>query len=537
MKRTICTCILVCLFVGMVGSAGANAVEVRPRATEAPPGDAVRSSGGDRDVAVAESEVWNSMEPEQWLLAREILELDDAQWAILERVLRLDAAELKRLDDLLNLQGAARITTNGRVLPISDPVRDDEDAIVVPNLSIRTLVDRVLNGINELTSRIPQNLKARLPDRPEFRDLIQSIHVGQLGDFLSFVSGQLQGMLDYLGQLRMRWNEFAPNGSCDAGACAQFKTSLRRVTDDVRTAALLLQGLRCVDNPDARLLSEFDTGLFTTLLDKSPTFVLYGMWLVLSQEQFSGWDTAVGEVVAAFPVELLDLCDEEALRVLPADLVQRHTTAENRALTTASCGLPTHEELICSIQSAFPDSRVLPTLSDFLAASITGLDLWLPWIPKDFQLTIAGMVVGGGGGGTKVENPAKSFIENIKTLLTAAKSDVDDLAGLRAECRATESAIESDLRACTPPRSIFLGGLSLRRSPTLRAVARSLDLMIKDAEDVGMDVTDARGKLDAACALDPTVPENAASAYAMMCEAYDDLIPFDAVQRAVRTRR
>ena len=100
-----------------------------------------------------------------------------------------------------------------------------------------------------------------------------------------------------------------------------------------------------------------------------------------------------------------------------------------------------------------------------------------------------GMVVGGGGAGTKVENPAKSFFENIKSVLSLAGGGVDKLMAYRGECRAAEAAIESDLRSCSPPRmsklrfaadsyaSMALSMLAVaRKSSTSKPSMRSSDM-------------------------------------------------------------
>ena len=257
------------------------------------------------------------------------------------------------------------------------------------------------------------------------------------------------------------------------------------------------------------------------MIDKAPTIVLYGMWLVLSEEQFSGFDTAVGDVIDVFPPELLELCNAESRPLFPKEFAARSRTSVAGAPLIA-CGTRTHEELLCAILTFGLDGAAMQKLKEGLEAGTKVLDIWMPWIPKDFKLTIAGVVVGGGGAGTGVENPAKAFVENIKTVLEVAQISVDQVIGLQTQCRADEAAIESDLRSCSPPRTIFLATLVPRRPPTLRGISRLLDVWIKDAENVGIDVTE-----EEACELNPKNPSEAAEAYGLLCEAYDVLIPFE----------
>ena len=58
---------------------------------------------------------------------------------------------------------------------------------------------------------------------------------------------------------------------------------------------------------------------------------------------------------------------------------------------------------------------------------------------------------------------------------------------------------------------------------------------IDDADKVGINVTQAEKKLEDACALDPKDPTQAGEAFGLLCEAYDELVPFSP-PRSTRVR-
>jgi hypothetical protein len=116
-----------------------------------------------------------------------------------------------------------------------------------------------------------------------------------------------------------------------------------------------------------------------------------------------------------------------------------------------------------------------------------------------------------------VKNPAKLTVGVVVEVVDFLSGLAETTVGLREQCVASDKAIEADLRACSPPTSVFAA------EAEWTGVEKVLELRIHDvraSEALWKDLCPERAQ----CLLDNVSTPRGPGDYGALCDAYDALI-------------
>ncbi len=381
---------------------------------------------------------------EQWAVFEILMSLSSAEWQMLQSVLMLDAEQLTLLEQLLQQDGEAFVSADGCAHASAggpEEYAPDGSAIRVAAGGINTVINKVDNALSKINGvrNVVDNIKAAVgPNRPDVKDLLEKIELGRLGQILDVVREQVGGIIAVVQELKAGFDDFAPSGSCGA-PCVAFKNQLGNLFHDLQDVWIVLQALRCIEDPNARL-TPLNTDLFETLLiDKAPTVVLYVLYRFL--EQFPEWDTLVRGGIEHIPTTLILFCEGEDNN--PLDFL--HQPLGEPSDPTSCVNSPNKKCCAlrpAAIETALKVTKVAAQKAPRVFALVES------WMSDDKELTAAAVAVGGGGGGTNIKNPPSGMAKTLKIISEKVLPLIDRLLSDRDACLATDQRMEIDLLHC-----------------------------------------------------------------------------------------
>lgn len=433
----------------------------------------------------------STVDPGQLALVGRVLDLDPRQRDLVARLLALDAPERRRLELLLSLQGLAIVTADGRVLdraPVDDfGERFDAGDGFTPVLlgvtldDLYSLVTTVQSKITAISTTVGTVL-GRLPDGSDFKAFADQIDVGDLQGILDILRDDLRPVLAMAKEVRAGFEQF------DAAA---FRSRLHKVLGDVGTAWEDVQRLECVELPD-RTIRQLQLTHLGNLVDEAPDVALYGLSRLLDVTG-EDWPDIVSDVTATIPTPLVDpgFCGG-SLEAPPA----------------AVCAVLRKEDVRLGIKRTAAAAKAL----GFATRLAKG------WTTDDKVVCVGVDVVAGAEAGTNVKNPVNGVLETVDKVLERIEQTAEKLQTKVESCATEDLEIERQLRTCTAPRGVFLGG---RTRPTFQEVTDLVDFWIEQADGALDAARVARARADVSGAMGQS---GTPVGYALLCDAYDELV-------------
>jgi hypothetical protein len=463
-------------------AAGYDRVEIEYRSEDAPQGAAPEAG---------------STSPERARRLARLMALDEEQWQAIELMLALTPGDWELLQALVAVDGAAAQPATGAP-PAAGAVDFGAASGAPPQPEVTTqsvisILNAIVARINAIRSNV-DGLVSRIPDRPDVRQLVGQIDLGQLRGVMDGVRDTMQGLVDVARELRAGYDSF------DA---AQFRQRLGGVLDDLERASTLYQRLLCIDNPEITPRA-VPTGLLRRLIDRVPPLILFGLSQALGALR-DDWDTALGEILDAVPAELTQFCsDGVATRALSVD----------------------PESAVCVVLRPIPTKKVLLGAKAEVAMMLILFNIGKNRTNEQIAVTAGANVVAGATVGTVVKNPVYEAMEGAVEKLDKVKEVLEKIADLRKDCLDRDADIEDDLRdcakdgcVCSVPLSLVLDGAT---SPSYTYAARLVERRIGQAELAGVGDAATARTFFATAEDDANVGTPAG--YTALCQAYGALL-------------
>jgi hypothetical protein len=454
----------------------------------------------------------------EWLMVAELMQLDDSQWILLQRLLSLDSDQLNRLHALLTTDGAAVISDTGEVVGVTQAEPGTSGSVVTID-EVEGLLDTILAKVNSIISKV-NSISARLPDRSDIRALLNQLNnIDQISSGLNAVKELLGGVLAVAATLREGFEEWQGNDCGPSSQCAAFKTDLSGLFTDLSDAAVFIQTLACFDRPGLEI-RPLNTDLLNELvIQDAPTVVLYGLSKVLERvappepDGTGGWRTTIRDVLGQIPddvrTDFMTLCE---------DPVESSPMGSGGAVCTVLRPEETGLALQAAVAVADKNQLVVKLLDKFIKPVLNPV--------------IGAVAAAGGTVGFSVKNPTKIVTESLEDLAEALPDKMRDVVDKRKDCLDADAEIESDLRDCQPPVSVFLEKTrGLPPHPTFADVEAVVAMRIREAQfcrdQLGctlINVDQARQFMDVSSSLGST-PRG----YQYLCCAYRALTGVNSV--------
>lgn len=432
---------------------------------------------------------------EEWAAFEVLIGLDKEQWRILQTALMVDHQQSLLFRNYLAQNsedlGSHDSQSYGADFEFEQS-QDPGSALRVPYSGLNCVLDKVqtaitkINGVKNVVDDIKpvvNTIKSTIgPDRPDVKDLLDKIELGRLEDLLDIVKDEAGGIVKVVQELKDGLDEFAPEGDCEAGTCAQFKIDFNKLFDDLEDAWVVLQLLQCLKDPYAPI-TQLNTELFRTLLtEKAPTSVLYVLYKFL-EEVDSDWHTLVRQGLEQIPTTMIQFCDavnpDVYLHVYPLGgpyLFECDDPADQKCCALKADGVET------ALKVASVAAHKVPRVFEVVDS----------WVSDDKNICAAGVAVGGAGAGTNIKNPVSGVVKTLKIISDRLPPIIDRLLAERDECmerdrrnRADEQRMEVDLLQCNAMVEYVLTKAQSPQHGKFEVVADLVDRRIDHMVDAG----------------------------------------------------
>jgi hypothetical protein len=370
----------------------------------------------------------------------------------------------------------------------------------------------VTNGIDSAVNF----LSARTPDRPDIRSLIDAfdpaaapdqLAVGDVAESIERVGDLLRGVLDVFALLRDGFEAWLGNNCDPSSPCAAFKAQLASLFASFGDGSDLVGSLACLDKPGL-VIKPLDTTFLTDLVDKAPKVSLFGMSKALDKiapvdPNGKGWPTLLSDAIAEIPAGLR------------ADIAGLCGGAGSPPGARAGARVGGSGGPVCGILRRSDAGLAFSAIKGVTSPNDLVVKIVNHFVKEDLDVQVSVVAVGGAGGGFNVVNPPKTAMGVLDKVLQKVSKFSEEVLDARDKCLESDADIESDLRQCSPPVSVYMDTrlpIPDIPSPTWDDVDKIVGLRLSQVEqcqDVGgcqdLDTTRAQARLDDARANPYTV--------------------------------
>ncbi len=481
----------------------------------------------------------SGVKQDQWDAVEALSQLDDQEFQVLTWLLNADDQQISKVADILSRGDEAYVLADGAVIDAAnfDALGIEAgQAMAIDFATAAGILDRILSIVKTIRSTANSTLstiRTRLPDRPDFRDLVDTLPFARLQDMIAAIKDIIDPVISVVTELRNGFDEFK-GADCSGGSpCAVFQNDIDNLFANVEFLFLSSQQMICFDNPNFNTRS-IDTSRIANLVKKMPLLLQYGISQALTQVDF---DWTLNDIASQLPTELGELCNDNANLQASATKIGFNYANSNSSSSAAiqefkAAATPQGREIAkCKIarnmgflgggQLGILDAgtRGIDQMLQVMSLIGDSSDIVVKSQKDDIQVTIAGVAVGGGGGGTNVKNYLKAILEIAKILIGRIEFRLNKLRATYSACLSADDTIERDLLACNVKVSFlvdgkesqwpFINNLVGRRINTAKSNGFSGIALAKNARARANELMDA---------------EKQRKAYQCMCNAYQYLV-------------
>jgi hypothetical protein len=471
----------------------------------------------------------------QWDAVEALSEFNDNEFDMLNWFITADEQQLNRGVAVLKSTDDAYILADGSVVDrqgVDARGIDLDKTTVINSAAAATVVDKILTIVKQIRTT-GDTIKSRLPNKAAYRDLIDDIPFAQLREVIDSVKDIIDPAMAIVAELRAGFDDFKGDNCTGVSQCATFQADIDTLFGNVEFLWLSSQQLICYENPNFAVRN-IEMDQLETLVKKMPLILKYGIYQALNQVEF---DWTLDNIAAQLPPELGGLCnDNEKIQASANKLgisfsntggasfamQQMKFAATPQSREIAKCSFVRKLGFLGGGNFGVLDygTRSIDTTLQLMGLLEDSSDIVIKSQKDDIQVTIAGVAVGGGGGGTNVKNYLKVILEVAKLIIGRIEFRFDRLQASQQSCYESDDTIERDLLACDAKLSYLVDATGEGRWPIIDDL---VNRRINTAKESGIPgilaAKDARQRANDL--MDSGKPK---PAYKCMCSSYQSLV-------------